>query len=251
MNARDRLAFRRRHNMTAAKDDLIDALRLRYDHYSALSVFELARERANLADKPAYEAAELRALRDALSKVGDRVQKVLARVDELLEDDADPKASRAKAKAESVADKPADKLAEKPANKVVEKPADKPADKVADKPADKVADKTADKVADKTADKPLDKPASIETTIVLRGVDAKEGDQVLVCGNGTALGDWDPALARPMVCAGDEWRVAVQIDARSPLAFKFLRRTPDGEVTWEGGDNREVPAAERIEATWR
>ena len=243
--------------MTAAKDDLIDALRLRYDHYSALSVFELARERANLADKPAYEGAELRALRDALSKVGDRVQKVLARVDELLEDDLDPKASRAKAKEPEPAKvekvekaEKAEKVEKADKLEMTEAPA-KAADKVADKPADKVADKLADKVTDRVADKPADKQASIETTIILRGVDAKEGDQVLVCGNGTALGDWDPALARPMVRAGDEWRVAVQIDARSPLAFKFLRRTPDGEVTWEGGDDREVPAAERIEATWR
>jgi hypothetical protein len=70
--------------MTFAKDDLIAALRTRYDHYSAQAVFEMARDRAGLPDKPAFDAGELRTWRDSLAAVGDRVTGVLARIDALL-----------------------------------------------------------------------------------------------------------------------------------------------------------------------
>ena len=198
--------------MTFAKDDLIEALRLRYDHYSARSVFELARERANLADKPAYEAGELRAWRDGLAAVGDRVGRVLDHVDALL--GAAPAA-------------PAAKPAAKPAKTEPAKT----------EPAKTEPAKAA--------------PTPIEATIVLTGVEVGDGEQVLVCGALPALGDWDPERARPMARSGAEWRATVTIDAGAPLAFKFLRRSSTGTITWESGDDRTVPAATRVEATWR
>jgi hypothetical protein len=214
--------------MTLAKDDLIEALRLRYDHYSALSVFELARERSGLPDKPTYDTAELRAWRDALSKVGDRVGKVLSRVDEMLEAEPAPAPEPKSARA----DKPSKAARPEPVASEAPKPV-----AAAARPA--------------PAAPTTDQPATMETTIVLRGVKIDDGDQVLVCGTGEDLGDWDPERARPMVRSGDEWRAVVTVDARSPLAFKFMRRAPDGKITWEGGDNRELPVAPRIEATWR
>lgn len=71
--------------MKLAKDDLIAALRLRYDYYSAQTVFDVARERAGLADQPSYELPHVVAFRSALATVGDRVEKVQARLDALLE----------------------------------------------------------------------------------------------------------------------------------------------------------------------
>jgi hypothetical protein len=70
--------------MTFAKDDLIDALRVRYDHYSAQTLFDMARERAGLADKPALDPSELRAWREGLVAVGDRIGNVLERIDDML-----------------------------------------------------------------------------------------------------------------------------------------------------------------------
>ena len=70
--------------MSFAKDDLIAVLRLRYDYYSASNVFDAARERASVADKASYDQADVRAIREVLPKVGDRLTAVLERFDELL-----------------------------------------------------------------------------------------------------------------------------------------------------------------------
>jgi hypothetical protein len=65
------------------------------------------------------------------------------------------------------------------------------------------------------------------------------------------MGDWDPESAKPMMRAGDHWLVLVDLPDGAEVAFKFLRRDPDGEVTWEPGGNRTVRAMERLDATWR
>jgi hypothetical protein len=69
--------------MAISKDSLVDALRLRYDSYSAETVFELACTRAGLEGKTSLEPKEVVAFRAALEKVGDRVGNVLARIDDL------------------------------------------------------------------------------------------------------------------------------------------------------------------------
>ena len=221
--------------MTFAKDDLIAALRLRYDYYSASNVFDIARERASIADKPAFEPADVRAIREVLPQCGDRLTAVLERFDELLgaapagkdgggkKEEKKPEPPKAEAKAEEKKPEPA-----KAEAKAEEKKADKKAEA---KPDDKKAD-------------------AIETTIVLTGVTAEEGDQVLVCGDGE-LGDWDPENARPMKREGDQWLTTVKAQPETELSFKFLRRTADGTVIWEDGDNRSVAAKPRLEVTWR
>lgn len=212
--------------MVLAKHELIEALRLRYDHYSAQSVFELARERANLADKAAYEGAELRAWRDGLAAVGDRVGRVLDHLDALLANDTHAAVKPAATHEPAVKHEPTAK--HEPAVKH---------DAVKHEPAAK--------------HEPAVKPATIETTIVLTGVELADGEQVLVCGDTTALGDWDPAHARLLDRAGSAWTTVVTIATTAPLSFKFLRRGADGQITWEAGDNRSLPAAPRVEAMWR
>ena len=129
--------------MTFAKDDLIDALRLRYDYYSAPIMFERARERAGLPEKNELDAKDVRALRAALAQAGDRIDGVLARLDQLLES----------APADKGGDKKADKVEAKP-----EKHEAKPekTEAKADK-SDKV--KTEAKTDEAKADKPSDAPA--------------------------------------------------------------------------------------------
>jgi hypothetical protein len=66
------------------KQELIEALRVRYDAYSAETVFEMARARAELGDKTSFDGTELAAFRAALAAVGDRIGGVLARIDDML-----------------------------------------------------------------------------------------------------------------------------------------------------------------------
>ena len=93
--------------------------------------------------------------------------------------------------------------------------------------------------------------AVVETTIVLSGVEASEGEQVLMCGQLPLLGDWDPERARPMARKGDQWLATLELAPDVELAFKFLRRDADGNVIWEAGDNRTILAAGRLETSWR
>jgi hypothetical protein len=53
-----------------------------------------------------------------------------------------------------------------------------------------------------------------------------------------------------MARAGDQWLAQLTIPAGTELAFKFIRRSPDGDVTWEPGDDRTLVAKPRIEINW-
>lgn len=217
--------------MTYAKDAVISALRLRYDHYSAESMFGVVRERASLADKPAYEAGELRALREVLAHMNDRLGNVVARLDDMLGAPAAPAAPAPAAKPEPAATAPEPEKHEK-----------------AEKP-EKAHDKAPAHGHDKKKDKA--KAGAIETTIVLAGVKAAEGDSVLVCGSLPALGAWEPDQARKMTREGDHWQTTITVPPDAEVAFKFLRRAADGTITWEGGENRQLAGKPRFEATWQ
>ena len=179
-----------------SRDDLLDALRLRYDVYSAEAVLTMARQKAAVDDKPSYDAKEVAAIRAALAVVGDRVERVLAQIDSWT-------AAPAPAPAPS---------------------------KEAPPPA--------------TA-------TPVETTIVLTGAKLGKDEEVLLCGASELLGDWDPTRARPMARKGDEWLATLPVPPDAELAFKFVRRTPDGDLVWEKGDDRMLVAKPRIEASWR
>ena len=87
-----------------------------------------------------------------------------------------------------------------------------------------------------------------ETRIVLTGIELADGDALFVCGDRVELGNWDPERARPMMRDGDAW---IAVVPRGEGVFKFLRRTEDGDVTWEAGDNREIGMAAKIETSWQ
>jgi len=71
--------------MKLAKQDLLAALRLRYDHYSAQAIFETALAKAGLDDLAEYDLAQVAAFRAALSRVGDRLANVDERLDMLTD----------------------------------------------------------------------------------------------------------------------------------------------------------------------
>ncbi|MDB4960497.1 MAG: aml 2 [Myxococcales bacterium] len=215
--------------MTLSTDDLIAALRLRYDYYSAQSMFELACERAELAEKPTYEVSEVKAWRTALVAVGDRLDPVLARLDALVE--AAPAKNRA---AEPATPKHSE-----------------PATAAAPTAAEPAAPTTASSAEPTTVAGPASEADVVETTIVLTGVEVADGEEILVCGAFPELGDWDPERARPMSRTGDEWLATIKVAPETKVPFKFLRRTADGNLIWESGADRSLVAKPRLEQTWR
>lgn len=205
--------------MKLAKSDLLAALRLRYDHYSATSIFEATLARANLPDQDAYDEKQIATFRSALARVGDRLQNVELRIDALL--------------AEPATAKP------EPAAKPEPEPAVKPA------PAKPAPPPIAPGIHEVEATPP------VETTITLAGIDVKDGEQVLVCGETDVLGDWNPEKAPAMKREGAYFLAKVRVPPGTELPFKFLRKTADGAVIWEDGENRQLAPKPRIEATWR
>lgn len=216
------------------REELIGALRLRYDHYSAVTVLGVALERAGLSEQPGYDAAQVQALRAALARVGDRLAAVDARLEELV----------GGAPATAAPDKPA--AAQKPAAAAVAE--QKPAAAAPEKPGKATAEKAHATAAEHAAGAPQ---ATAGVTIALTGVEADEDAEVLVCGGFPALGDWDPERALPMARRGDAWLASIDVAPGTELAFKFLQRRASGEVVWEDGENRTAVAAPRIDATWR
>jgi hypothetical protein len=222
-----------------AKAQLIDALRLRYDHYSAEAVFDIARQRVEIEDKAEYSVKEAKSLRAAIELSGDRVGSALAAIDSLL-DAAPAAAEKAEAPKQAKAEKTDKAQAAKPEPAKPEPAKPEKSDKTEAAKADK-SDKT--QVAKSDA-----KPQVVE--VVLTGVLVADGEQVLMCGAFDELGDWDPEKARPLIKKGDAWLTTVKLQPDTKVAFKFLRRTADGKVTWESGDDRYLTAP-RVEASWR
>jgi len=137
----------------------------------------------------------------------------------------------------------------------------RPEDRISPSPVSRRACRAAAKDKSGPHGTPDEKPAKeksgpqgaspTDTMIVLTGVKLGDNDQVLICGGFAELGDWDPERARPMSRKGDEWLTTVKLPPDAKVAFKFLRRTSEGEVIWEDGDDRLLVAKPRIEATWR
>ncbi|WP_228644716.1 carbohydrate-binding module family 20 domain-containing protein [Microtetraspora sp. AC03309] len=65
------------------------------------------------------------------------------------------------------------------------------------------------------------------------------GQNVFVVGNVPALGGWDPNQAIALSSADYPiWRVAVNLPPNTAVEYKYIKKNPDGAVTWESGSNR-------------
>ncbi|PWK48739.1 subtilisin family serine protease [Actinoplanes xinjiangensis] len=65
------------------------------------------------------------------------------------------------------------------------------------------------------------------------------GQQVSVVGNLPELGGWDPARAVALGPGGyPVWSGTVSLPPNTTVEFKYVKRDPDGTVTWEPGANR-------------
>ncbi|GGW59535.1 hypothetical protein GCM10010503_40900 [Streptomyces lucensis JCM 4490] len=69
------------------------------------------------------------------------------------------------------------------------------------------------------------------------------GQNLYVTGNLPDLGSWDPAKALPLTTGSatyPQWSGAHQLPPNTTVQYKYLKKNPDGTVTWENGDNRTV-----------
>jgi hypothetical protein len=64
-----------------------------------------------------------------------------------------------------------------------------------------------------------------------------------VSGNVADLGAWDPAKALPLTTDSATyplWSGTHQLPPGTAVQYKYLKKNPDGTITWESGDNRTV-----------
>jgi hypothetical protein len=238
--------------MKVAKTDLVRALQLRYDHYSARGVFESACAKAGLDDEQShFDRAQIAAFRTALARVGDRLQRVDERLDDLLGEGAPAQAPQATALPTEPAkpEREPERAAQAPQATTAPPPAEaKPAEAKAER---KLEAKKAEAKPAEPKPKADAKPEPKTTRIVLKDFDLAKGEQLLVCGDLPALGNWDPERARPMAKDGDVYATTIELSNGDAGAFKFLRRTADGTFKWEGGENRDLEPVAKIEASWQ
>ncbi|SBT46663.1 carbohydrate-binding module family 20 domain-containing protein [Micromonospora narathiwatensis] len=65
------------------------------------------------------------------------------------------------------------------------------------------------------------------------------GQNVFVVGNVAALGAWNPASAVALSSADyPVWRATVNLPPGTAVEYKYVKKNPDGSVTWESGGNR-------------
>ena len=70
-----------------------------------------------------------------------------------------------------------------------------------------------------------------------------QGERVALIGDQPTLGNWDVERALPMVPSGQqEWLLSISGDGlRLPFQYKYIVKTPNHEVKWEDGPNRQSP----------
>ncbi|MCO5998893.1 carbohydrate-binding module family 20 domain-containing protein [Actinoallomurus rhizosphaericola] len=82
------------------------------------------------------------------------------------------------------------------------------------------------------------------------------GQNVFVVGSIPALGTWAPGSAVALSSAGyPTWSVTVSLPANTTFQYKYLKKNPDGSVTWESDPNRSYTTgsggAATINDSWR
>lgn len=65
------------------------------------------------------------------------------------------------------------------------------------------------------------------------------GQNVYVVGSIAALGGWNTAQAVPLSSAGyPTWSAAVTLPGNTSFEYKYIKKNPDGTITWESDPNR-------------
>jgi alpha-amylase len=82
------------------------------------------------------------------------------------------------------------------------------------------------------------------------------GQNVFVVGSIPALGNWAPGSAVALSLAGyPTWSVSVSLPTGTSFQYKYIKKNPDGSVTWESDPNRSYTTGSGSTATindsWR
>jgi glucoamylase len=82
------------------------------------------------------------------------------------------------------------------------------------------------------------------------------GQNVYVVGSIPALGSWNTANAVPLSSAGYPiWSATVSIPSNTAFSYKYIKKNPDGSVTWESDPNRSYTTGAggtaTLNDTWR
>ncbi|HTZ45306.1 MAG TPA: carbohydrate-binding module family 20 domain-containing protein [Jatrophihabitans sp.] len=65
------------------------------------------------------------------------------------------------------------------------------------------------------------------------------GQNIFVVGDNAQLGAWNPALATALAAnAYPVWKTTVWLPKNTAIQYKYVKKNPDGSVTWEGSSNR-------------
>lgn len=65
------------------------------------------------------------------------------------------------------------------------------------------------------------------------------GELLYIVGSDKVLGKWQLDNAYPMQYnSNGEWEASVQLDSHEDIEYKYLVKTQDGNIVWEGGKNR-------------
>ncbi|MFI7056320.1 carbohydrate-binding module family 20 domain-containing protein [Streptosporangium canum] len=82
------------------------------------------------------------------------------------------------------------------------------------------------------------------------------GQNVFVVGDVEELGGWDPAKAVALSPSSyPVWKATVSLPAGTAVSYKYVKKNPDGSVTWESDPNRSftTPSGGAVtrDDTWR
>ncbi|WP_329083284.1 carbohydrate-binding module family 20 domain-containing protein [Streptosporangium sp. NBC_01469] len=85
---------------------------------------------------------------------------------------------------------------------------------------------------------PTVNPGQVATTFNAT-VTTNWGQNVFVVGNVAQLGSWNPANAIALSSAAyPVWRATVNLPPGTAVQYKYIKKNPDGSVTWESDPNR-------------
>lgn len=85
---------------------------------------------------------------------------------------------------------------------------------------------------------PTVNPGQVATTFNAT-VTTNWGQNVFVVGNVAQLGSWNPANAVALSSAAyPVWRATVNLPPGTAVQYKYIKKNPDGSVTWESDPNR-------------
>jgi alpha-amylase len=105
----------------------------------------------------------------------------------------------------------------------------------------------------------LDSTASTSTAVAVtfnENATTSFGQNVFVVGDNALLGAWNTNLSTALSSGGyPVWSSTVWLPKNTAIQYKYIKKNPDGSVTWEGSSNRTANTGSgstlTLNDTWR